>query len=1019
MLGVLKAGGAFCSLDISHPDDRLAEMISDTKAPILLASPAQATRLMAISPIPVLELSEDLISKLDLTTEPHPRPSSSHSNASPANLMYAIFTSGSTGRPKGVMTEHAAWLTSALAYGPDQGISHSSRVLQFASYAFDMSLMEIFTTLVFGGCVCVPADEDRFNIDNIHQFVNACAVNTLMLTPSYAKLLDPVVMPGVKTLITGGEAVPRSLLERWNPHVETYIAYGPTEASIQAAGAKFQRKSCLDVIPSGWIGQPTGCKAWVVHEDDDGTLVAPGQVGELLIGGHTLARGYLGDDAKKNAAFAHVAFSGHDSSRRVFRTGDLVREDEQGNLIFVGRKDTQIKVQGQRFEVSEIETRLSSLLPPGSKCCVEKVDSESGLAAFISTSIGAVLEGKHGTAATKICWEMVDDTVRLASGIREELAKVLPMPMVPSLYIPVTTIPLTTSHKVDRKELRRLVQGLSYDETRTLRRGEQMQTDDGEAGTLTTNESTLRDMWALILDISVDTIKLGDNFIQLGGDSVACIRLISAARSRGLRLTSTVVLGTPILREQAQKIQTSAESSDQGYSETTVQPFSLLDPGRVDEVRAVAGGVCKVSMEEIEDVLPMSIAQMRWYGKTLVSPEAWIDQYHFQLPSDVDLHRFKQALYSAVEAADLLRARAVVTRDRKLFQAILKYRRPDIVSLDNVSLESFLQRDLQNSMGPGEPLSRYTLLQSANDSNKTTTMFIWTIHHAIYDGYSLPMLLQVIEEFYLGGNPTPLTPFSHYLKPPSGQAIVEGTAFWKRYLQETADLSWTKFPVMPDPAPEEYAPSMARIQRRLDFASVSKHVSSLNSTRSNITTANLIRVAYALALLRSASSQNDTHRPTTALFIETLSGRNAAIPGIDRITGPTMINIPTRIRVPLDSDLSQVLATEQACLADRMAHENFPLPLLLPLAPAPLELRNVLMIEDAAAFSIRGSGGGLFGRGTEVLKLDETEQLPMIFRCMIDGRENIEMDMRFDQRIVSVKTMDEFLERFVEIFKEL
>lgn len=1025
MLGVLKAGGAFCAMDVSYPDDRLAEMISDTQASIVVASSTQTNRLSTITSVPVVDLSDSLVSKLSIGNGPQSE-AANHSTCSPASLMYAIFTSGSTGRPKGVMIEHAAWLTSALTYGADQGISHQSRVLQFASYAFDMSLMEIFTTLILGGCVCVPADEDRYSIGSIQQFVNTSNVNTLMLTPSYAKLLDPVAMPGVRALVTGGEAVPRSLLERWNPHVDTYIAYGPTEASIQAAGVRLPRGTCTEDIPSGLIGRPTGCQVWIVSEDDHSVLVNPGQVGELLIGGRTLARGYLGDEAKTNAAFVHVTFAGHTGNRRVYKTGDLVREDGEGNLVFVGRKDTQIKMQGQRFEISEIESRLASALPAGVKCCVEKVESKSCLVAFVSTSMEtASAVSSHTASASAVCWEKVDDTLRLSLAVRDELSRCLPAPMIPSLYIPVTTIPLTSSHKIDRKVLRQLVEDLSADEISVLRRREQKQTeaDSDINGTLTANESTLRDLWALVLDINKDTIQPGDSFIQLGGDSVACIRLISAARGRGILLTSAVVLGTPILREQAQKMHTSVASDKDKSNGQYPQPFSLLDPEQTNEIRATAGFLCKVAVEDIEDIFPMSIPQMRWYGKTLTKPDAWIDQYHFQLKAGVDVERFKTALCSVVEAADLLRARVVVTRDRKLFQAVLKHRQPEIVSLHEDSLEPFLKRDLQNPMGPGQPLSRYTLLESSDEHNEKRTTFIWTIHHAIYDGYSLPMLVQAIEDSYNSGNASSFTPFSIYVTPPSKQAIINGTAFWKKYLQESPGLSWTNFPpALPDDTGKNSLPSTARLQRKLDLASISvskQAEPSSVSPQSTITTANMIRVAYALTLLLSCPRENNTSRPTTALFLESLSGRNASVPGVDRLTGPTLVNVPTRIHIPLDSDMPHVLATEQAWLVERMAHENFPLPLLLSLAPAPLELRNVLMIEDRSAFSINGSGRGILENGTEVLKLEETEELPMIFRCMIDKRVSIEVDIRYDQLVVPADTMEGFLELFVKNFKEI
>lgn len=982
MLAVLKAGGAFAALDISHPSERLLEIIKDTKASILISSPEEVSRFYGISELSVVELSHDMLLTLVATPEQLP----AHKDASPGDIMYTIFTSGSTGQPKGVMIEHRAWLTSAFAYGSDQGLSHSSRVLQFASYAFDMSLMEIFTTLIFGGCVCVPADEDRFG--NIEAFVNKTGVNTIILTPSYAKLLDPTTMPSVKKLIVGGEAVPGDLLETWSPHVDVYIAYGPTEASIQAAGTKIGIGSLL--APSGLIGRPTGCNLWIVREENYNELVTRGETGELLIEGHILARGYLGDEAKTKAAFVDVPIG--PDTRRMYKSGDLVRQTSDGNIIFVGRKDTQVKIQGQRFELTEIEARLAQVLPSGFKFCVDKVETfgsqnQGSLVAFVSFSM-KVSDGEH----TAICWDQVEATLKKVPEIRANLAKVLPMPMIPTQYIPVAFIPLGISHKIDRKALRQLVNHLSFDEVRKLQNPDASR---GETRPLTFSELILRELWALVLNIDIESIGPDDNFIQLGGDSVTSIRVISAARSQGITLTSAIILSTPVLSEQAQK----ASYSDVVGLQEGTKSFELLE-GRSGELRATAAAICRLPVEEIEDVLPMTISQMRWYGKTLMKPDAWLDQYHFQLPADVDVERFISALNATIQGAELLRARALATKDRKLFQAIIKFHQVEVVEV-NDSLEAYLKRDLETQMGIGEPLSRYAIIKT--DDSK---VFVWTIHHAIYDGYSLPMLLQAIEDFYNGLKPAPFTPFNRYLKGPTELELLEGDAFWKQYLSES---SWTKFPVLPSPE-KKSASSMDRLLATLAITSMQALSGTVEGARF-ITTTNMIRVAYAAAL-----SLRSTEETSTVLFLESLSGRNSSIVGIDRVAGPTLLTIPTRLQLSREKSCSEVLSEAQASLVGRMRFENFPLPRLLPLAPA-LELRNVLMIENED-FLIGGSGEGLFGHGNEELKLDETEGLPMIFRCTIH-RSSVSIDIRYDKNILSREEMEGFLGTFERVFEEL
>ncbi|KAL7951327.1 hypothetical protein V8C42DRAFT_303750 [Trichoderma barbatum] len=982
MVAVLKAGCAFTALDLSHPTKRLLEIIEDTNAPVLLLSAEQAVRLGGIVGVPTIELSNIVFSGLSTA----PKASTAPADISPGNPMYTIFTSGSTGRPKGVMIEHGAWLTSALAYGSDQELNSSSRVLQFASYAFDMSLMEIFTTLIFGGCVCVPAEEDRYG--RIQEFVNKTGINTLMLTPSYAKLLDPTSMPGVKMLITGGEAVPSDLIELWNLHVKVYIAYGPTEASIQAAGAKLEIGAT--VVPSGLIGRATGCNLWVVKEDNHNELVLKGEIGELVIEGNTLARGYLNDQAKTASSFVDMSI-GQDT-RRVFKTGDLVRQTEAGDIMFVGRKDTQIKMQGQRFELAEIEARLAPALPVGSKFCVDKADNShfhngGVLVAFFSDSTKVSTDEK-----SEISWSQVETTLEKSLEIMMNLETVLPKPMIPSLYIPVSFIPLTTSHKTDRSALKELIRSLSSGEVQKLRRPDR---SHGESRALSIEEWTLRDLWAFALNLDPESIRPDDHFIQLGGDSVTSIKLIAAARNRGITLTSAAVLSEPVLCEQARLAFSSVGKHEEG-----IQPFGLLE-GRSHELRATAAAICRVSVEEVEDVLPMTISQMRWYGKTLVKPDAWIDQYHFQLPNDVDLVRFSLALNSVVEATDLLRARVLATRDKKLFQAIIKFH-PIQVSNSSDALEAYLSRDLETPMGLGAPLSRFAVLHNAHFAK----VFVWTIHHAIYDGYSLPMLLQTIQDFYHGLKPAPFTPFNRYLQGLEEKDLVEGEIFWKEYLLQA---SWTKFPVLPPPE-EKSLPQMSRLLRTLRVVSRQAQLGNFESIQS-ATMANVIRVAYAATL-----SHYSADRPSSVLFLESLGGRNSSLEGIDRVAGPTLLTIPTRLELTGTKSCRDIVLEAQTSLVDRMKFESFPLLRLLPLAPA-LELRNVLMMENEA-FLINGDGSDLFGRGKEELKLDETEGLPMIFRCTI-LQSQLDVDIRYDSTIIADKEVEDFLKTFEKLFREL
>ncbi|GFP57685.1 nonribosomal peptide synthetase 7 [Trichoderma asperellum] len=406
-------------------------------------------------------------------------------------------------------------------------------------------------------------------------------------------------MPAVRMLVTGGEAVPSDLIELWSPHVKIYIAYGPTEASIQASGAR------LDIgtkaIPSGLLGHPTGCNLWIVRDDNHNELVPKGQTGELVIEGNTLARGYLGDDQKTAAAF--VDMSTGTSIRRVFKTGDLVRQTDSGDIIFVGRKDTQAKVHGQRLELTEIEARLAPALAAGSKCCIEKVQSPHfANGGAIVAFLGDIMQ-ISGDTSPEICWNKVETTLKMSVSMQAHLETVLPKSMMPLLYVPITFIPLTMSHKTNRSMLRELIPSLASDELQKLRKADKSPTIQSD---LSVEEFALRELWATVLNMEPKTIGPDDNFIQLGGDSITSIKLIAVARSRGITLTSTTILSNPILRVQARlAITSSKKQPEQG-----INPFGLLG-SRSKELRETAATLCKLPIDEIEDILPMTISQMR------------------------------------------------------------------------------------------------------------------------------------------------------------------------------------------------------------------------------------------------------------------------------------------------------------------------------------------------------------------------------------------------------------------------
>ncbi|TVY85160.1 Nonribosomal peptide synthetase, partial [Lachnellula suecica] len=328
MLAVLKSGAAAVPLDATHPRTALELRVRDTNSKVILASPTRA-ELFVDMDVKVIAVCKELIDQL-------PSPGDwTCTSVNPENPAFVIFTSGSTGKPKGVVLEHRAVCTSGLATGNAYGWGPGSRILQFASYTFDNSLAEIFIALMRGASVCVPSEHDRFN--NLAEAVNNLRVNFMDITPTVASFLRPSEVPNVKGLSLGGEPLTKDNIETWGEAVALHCCYGPSECSINSLwngdlGGSTEATN---------IGKSIGSVSWVVEPSNHDLLAPIGCVGELLIEGPILARGYLDDPHKTSEAFIYDPAWTSGNNRRLYKTGDLVRYNSDGSTTYLGRKDTQ------------------------------------------------------------------------------------------------------------------------------------------------------------------------------------------------------------------------------------------------------------------------------------------------------------------------------------------------------------------------------------------------------------------------------------------------------------------------------------------------------------------------------------------------------------------------------------------------------------------------------------------------------------------------------------------------------
>lgn len=421
LIAILKAGGAYVPIDPSYPTRRVALMIDDSQAPVILATERTKS---------CLPHTARYVLSIDGETDAIRRNSTGpvFSTAGGKNLAYVIYTSGSTGRPKGVMIEHRNVVN--FFRGMDQAIGSDPGIwLAATSISFDISVLELFWTLTRGFQVILHGDEGAQTIpDEIQRY----GVTHMQSTPSLARIIavNPVGLASLgrlKKILLGGEALPPSLVYRLRQVFcgEMYNMYGPTETTIWSTTFRIGEES--DRIP---IGKPIANTQLYVL-DAELRPVTAGEAGDLWIGGEGVVRGYWQRPELTAEKFlADPLLPGS----RMYRTGDIARFLPDGNLEFLGRADFQVKLRGFRIEIGEVEAALEQQAGVSQAVVVarEFKPEDKRLVAYVVTKPGAALK---------------------TADLRSALASILPEYMVPSIFVPLDSLPLTANGKIDRNAL--------------------------------------------------------------------------------------------------------------------------------------------------------------------------------------------------------------------------------------------------------------------------------------------------------------------------------------------------------------------------------------------------------------------------------------------------------------------------------------------------------------------------------------------------------------------------------------
>jgi amino acid adenylation domain-containing protein len=831
----------------------------------------------------------------------------------PRHLAYVIYTSGSTGKPKGVMIEHAQIARLFEVTKPhgtlneDQALIDRSRgysltptdrVLQKAPFNFDVSIWELFWTLLNGATLVVAAPDAHKEPVALIDLIARQRITTVHFVPSMLSIfLDTEGVQrctSVKHLICGGEALSGATVQRCQtllPDAQVHNLYGPAENPIGTTFWTCPVACAEDNIP---LGRPIA-NTRVYLLDAHGQPVPRGAVGELYIGGAGVARGYLNRPELTAERFVRDPFVGEPDAR-MYKTGDLARYLPDGNLEFVGRNDEQVKIRGFRIEPGEIEACLT---------------------AHPQVRDAVVVATGEGSAKRLVAYVQAEADEPLASTLRAQVAVSLPEYMVPSAFVRLDAFPLTPNGKLDRRALPAPDdEALAY------------QAYEAPQGEL---ETTLAAIWIELL--GVERVGRHDSFFALGGHSLLAVRLMNRVSGLGADVPLATLFATPTLAAFAAVLEAHLQQGTDALPEIT--PVSR------------------------EGSLPLSFAQQRlWF---LAQLDGVSESYHMPLALHVrgplDRAAWQQALDALFARHEALRSTFVSVEGQPQVRLLpadmgVPLRWHDLREMPDA--DAHLSRLIADeARAPFDlmrgPLMRACVVQLADDAYQC----VLTQHHIVSDGWSIGVLVRELSALYaasIGAQADPLPPLAvqypdyaawqrQWL---TGERLQAQSDYWRATLADAPVL--LELPTgRPRPAQQSFAG--AQVPVRIDAATTQalKRLSAEHGTTLFMT----VLAAWSAVLAR-LSGQHD-------VVIGTPSA-NRHHTQIEPLIGFFVNTLALRVDLSGAPDIAELLARVRRTTLDAQAHQDLPFEQVVEIVQPPRRLNHTPLFQVMLAWQSNEPG---------------------------------------------------------------
>ncbi|KAK3937945.1 non-ribosomal peptide synthetase [Diplogelasinospora grovesii] len=859
LLGILKAGGAFCPLNLDVPPERAKFILKDVSARMVITTSELAARI----PTDDHECAVLLIDDSDALQEFGLSASPDWRQPNPADLAYVVYTSGSTGTPKGVGVSHGAATQSLLAH--DRHIPPFSRFLQFAAPTFDVSVFEIFFPLLRGKTL-VSCSRSAL-LDDLPLVIRKMGVDACELTPTVAGSLlrKRENAPNLRLLLTIGEMLTMPVVQEFGGSADQpsllWGMYGPTEAAIHCT----LQSAFACGSPIGSIGVPLdSVSAFVLQIPGDNStatsssVVLPrGEIGELAVGGYQLADGYMNRPEQTAAAFVDSPYG------RLYRTGDKARIRPDGTLECLGRiSDGQIKLRGQRVELGEVE-----------QAALRTQGCHSAAAAVVS--------------GTLVLFCAVDTPDAMTECIQASCKAWLPGFMLPGDVVVLESFPRLASGKVDRK---RLI--ADYSESRGGEQPREPQFRD----------ELEKELCTLAHGVLAVGVHPYDNLSRAGMDSIVAVKFASALRVAGFQVSAVDILGCKTISALHARIRGKIGAA------VPASPLNITHADEFSLLEVVAGHTTlERRAGDIDSILRCTPLQASMLAETTSNARAYCNWIELSVPavhSDISIRSWFCQLAQMNES---LRT-GFVYHEGQFLQVIFKELSDAQIRLTDSIVNEF---EIQGDKDLLQPF-RIQVLQSSKGADTTVVL---QAHHAIYDGWSMDMMVSDLESFARGERPTDRPQYRRVSAYCQSQLFSNdcdaARGFWAEQL---AGFQPAPLPILKPEQSTTTAVCCIPMRLNLRLGDVRRSLQEIGCGPQ------VLFQACLTWLWSSVLGSEDVVIGSVA------SGRTLPIPQIEDIAGPCISALPIRTDLSQVRTIKDVLSTIHAVNRAVLPHSMLPLP---------------------------------------------------------------------------------------------